>query len=110
MLPMSMARGEERTARQISYDWYLKKGLPVPEKYLPKDDQKLLRKRRDYHYYLSNGLPIPEESMIKEEEEEVEKSSVKPISEQSFDPQISMITTSIPGLTKESNRKCMSII
>ena len=111
LLPMSMAFGEERTKRQISYDWYVKKGLPVPEEFLPKDEQRLLRKRRDYYYYLSNGLPVPEDCRIKEEDEEgMEKSVVKPVSEQPFDPQISMITTSIPGLTQESEQKCMSTV
>ena len=107
LLPMSMARGEERTKRQISYDWYVKKGLPVPEKFLPKDEQKLLRKRGDYYYYLSNGLPVPEDCMINENGEEMERPVVKPVNEQPFDPQISMITTSIPGRTPEGERKCM---
>jgi hypothetical protein len=82
----------------------------VPEEFLPKDEQKLLRKRRDYYYYLSKGLPVPEDCMIKEEDEEgMERSMVKPVSEQPFDPQISMIT-SIPGLTPKNERKCMSTI
>jgi hypothetical protein len=114
VLPWKFVREEKgMTKDELMYDWYQQKGLPVPEKYLTEEERAILKKRRRYYDYLKKGKPVPEEYVITEEDEiglesRLKKSMTQP--QRIFDPQITMTTTRIPGLTEHEHRRCISTV
>jgi hypothetical protein len=48
----AVAREKHRAAR---YEWYLKRGLPIPHEFMPRDELELLEKRRLYNEMTKRG-------------------------------------------------------
>ena len=91
------------------YEYYVRRGLPVPEDYLPKEEKAVIRARRRhetmYEYHQLSDTHIREEyddDQGRNEYPEVQRTR------STFNPQVMMakeITTSIPGVPRrdESN-------
>jgi hypothetical protein len=84
--------------RAAKYDYYLRRGLPIPQEYMPRDELELLEKRRLYN--------------------EMTKRSGKGTSTKAFEPQISMSMDADPSGKKDVKSeedlgrqiKCISIM
>ena len=104
LLPPKFKPAGFEHAKAIMYEYYVRRGLPVPEDYLSKEERAVIRARRKhetmYEYHQSSDSDLREQ--YNNDKGRNEYPEVKRI-RATFNPQVMMakeITTSIPGLSR----------